>query len=150
MARQRLIRDEPALPSGALLVRAKFDAYPDGGLFDRDVLVTDATYNFEIFGYYGLSLWLVSESWPLGRVLAEKCRRAGRVVMFEAEALQSSGLGLVPSGREPHYDASLGPVYGQSFASVRVTAPTAEELVDRFLSAAYTVRDNELHDQGQD
>ena len=86
-----------------------FDAYPDGGLFDRDVLVTDATYNFEIFGYYGLSLWLVSESWPLDRVLAEKCRRAGRVVMFEAEALQSSGLGLVPSGREPHYDARLGP-----------------------------------------
>jgi len=101
VARQRLIRDEPALPSRALLVRAMFDAYPDGGLFDRDVLVTDATYNFEIFGYYGLSLWLVSESWPLGRVLAEKCRRAGRVVMFEAEALQSSGLGLVPSGREP-------------------------------------------------
>ena len=150
MVRQRLIREEPPLPSDAVLIRALFDAYPHGGVFDRDVLVTDATYNFEIFGYYGLSLWLVSESWPLDRVLAEKCRRAGRVVVFEAEAVQNSGLGLVPSGREPHYDAGLGPVYGQSFASLRVTAPTAEELVDGFLSAAYTVRDNEFHDQGQD
>ncbi len=130
-----------------------FDAYPDAGLFDRDVLVTDATYNFEIFGYYGLSLWLVSESWPLDRVLAEKYRRAGRVVMFEAEAeaeaLQSSGLGLAPSGRDPLRRQS-GAVCGQSVASVRVTASTAEELVDRVLSAAYPVRDNEFHDQGQD
>lgn len=131
-------------------MRALFDAYPDGRVFDRDVLVADATYNFELFGYYGLSLWLVSDSWPLDRVLAEKCRRASRVATFEAGDLQGGGLGLVPSGREPHYDASLGPAYGARFASVRVTVPTAEELVDRFVSAAYTLRINEFHDQGQD
>lgn len=133
-----------------MLVRALFDVHPDGRVFDRDILATDADYNFELFGYYGLSLWLVSESWPLDRVLSEKCRRSRRIVMFEAGALQGSGLGLVPSGRQPHYDASVGSVDGQLFTSVRVTAPTAEELVDRFLSAAYTLRDNEFHDQGQD
>jgi hypothetical protein len=138
------------MPGSVVLVRALFDTYPDGRPFDRDVLVADASYNFELFGYYGLSLWQVSDSWPLDRVLAEKCRRASRVATFEARDLQGGGLGLVPSGRAPHYDASLGPVYGQLFASVRVAAPTAEELVDRFLSAAYTLRDNEFHDQGQD
>lgn len=133
-----------------MLVRALFDAQPGGQVFDREVLVADATYNSELFGYYGLSLWLVSDAWPLNRVLAEKCRRAGRVAIFEAAELLDRGLGLVPSGREPHYDASLGPVYGERFGSVRVTAPTAEELVDRLLGAAYTLRINEFHDQGQD
>lgn len=148
--RRRLIREEPALQGDAVLVRALFEAHPGGQVFDRDVLVADATYNFELFGYYGLSIWLASDAWPLNRVLAEKCRRASRVATFEAAELQGRGLGLVPSGREPHYDASLGPVYDALFGGVRVTAPTAEELVDRLLSAAYTLKDNECHDQGQD
>ncbi len=46
MVRQRLVRDEPGLPAGAMLVRALFDANPDGRVFDRDILVADATYNF--------------------------------------------------------------------------------------------------------
>jgi len=32
----------------------------------------------------------------------------------------------------------------------RVIAPTAEDLVDRLLSAAYPVSENEFHVQGQD
>ncbi|MGQ0842742.1 MAG: hypothetical protein ACT4QF_01275 [Sporichthyaceae bacterium] len=95
-----MIRDGLALPSEAVLVRALFDVGPDSHVFDRGVLIADATYNFEMFGYYGLSLWLVSESWPLERVLAEKCRRAGWVALFEAGELQRTGLGLVPSGKD--------------------------------------------------
>jgi len=34
-------------------------------VFERDVLIADVNYNFDVFGYRGLSLWLVSATWPL-------------------------------------------------------------------------------------
>lgn len=147
MVKQRLIREEPPLPDDAVLVRALFDTYPHDGAFDRDVLISDVTYNFVLFGYYGLSLWLVSDAWPLERVLREKTRRARRVALFSAGELRARGLGLVPSGRAPHYDTTHGPVYGGTHGSVRVTAASAQELVDRLLAAAYTVEDNPSYEQ---
>lgn len=146
MARQRLIRSTARLPEADLLVRALFRSFPSGEIFDRDDLIADASYNFEVFGYYGLSLWHVSEVWPLKRLLAEKTKRARLVALFTAGSLQAQGLGLVPSGKAPHYDASHGPVYGNSYANVQVSAGSAEELVDRFLAAAYTVEDNPHYD----
>lgn len=56
MARSRAIRDVPPLPAHAVLVRALFEVYPDGRDYDRDALVADVTYNFDEFGYFGLSL----------------------------------------------------------------------------------------------
>lgn len=147
MARQRLIRPATTLPIGDLLVRALFQTYPSSADFDREALIADAAYNHELFGYYGLSLWHVSDVWPLERILTSKTRRARRVALFTAGALQEQGLGLVPSGKAPHFDASHGPVYGNSYANVQVTSGSAEELVDRFLAAAYTVKDNPHHQQ---
>lgn len=108
--RQRLIREEPPLADGAVLVRTLFDTYPDGRMFDRDALVADVAVNFDLFGYYGLSLWAISDDWPLDVVLVEKARKARRVALFTAGELRSQGLGLVPSGRAPHYDTSVGTV----------------------------------------
>ncbi len=51
------------------------------------------------------------------------------------------------SGKAPHYDASRGPIYGESYANVQITSGSAKELVDRFLAAAYTVEDNPHHQQ---
>jgi hypothetical protein len=51
-------------------------------------------------------------------------------------------LGLVPSGKAPHYDASVGEVNGLTFGAVRATGPSAEDLVDSFLAAPYTVERN--------
>lgn len=147
MARQRLIRDEPPLPDGAELVRTLFGTYPDGRAFDRDALIADVTVNFDLFGYYGLSLWAISDAWPLDKVLVEKARKARRVALFTAGELKGQGLGLVPSGRAPHYDTSVGAVYGQSFGPMQVTAPSAEDLIDRFMSAPYTVVENHLFEQ---
>lgn len=147
MARKRLIRDDPPVPSEAALVRGLFNTNPHGEVFDRDVVIADVNYNFEVFGYFGLSLWLVSEAWPLNRVLAERTRKAYRVALFSAGALSAQGLGLVPSGKAPHYDTSHGLVYGDPYGSVRAAASSAEELVDRFISAAYTVEDNPFYEQ---
>ncbi len=147
MVRQRLIRDEPPVEGEAVLIRALFDPNPRGGVFAPDVLIADVTYNFELFGYYGLSLWLVSDAWPHDRVLAEKARKARRVALFTADGLREQGLGLIPSGKAPHYDTSDGPAYGASYGSVQATAGSAEGLVDRFLGAAYTVEDNSFYEQ---
>lgn len=142
MVRRRAIRDVPALPPGALLVRALFEVYPDGKDYDRDALIADVTYNFDEFGYYGLSLWLVGDPWTLDRLMAEKTVRASRVALYAAGDLSEHELKLVASGREPHYDATDGAVIAGDFGSVRITAGSASDLVDRFLATPYTVEQN--------
>lgn len=150
MARQRLIRDEAPLPDDAILVRALFDTYPGGAVFDRAVLIADAARNFELFGYYGLSLWATSAAWPVDRVLAEKAQKAARAALFTAGDLRDKGLGLVPSGKAPHYDTSVGDIDGRTFGSVQITAPSAEDLIDRFVSATYTLFQNRHHTSDAD
>ena len=150
MVRRRLIRDEAPLPDDATLVRALFDAYRGGATFDRAVLIADATRNFELFGYYGLSLWAASAAWPVDRVLAQKAQKAVRAALFTAGDLRDKGLGLVPSGKAPHYDTSVGDVDGRSFGSVQIIAPSAEDLIDRFVSATYTLVENQHYTSDAD
>jgi hypothetical protein len=142
-----MIREEPPLRDEAVLVRTLSDVYRDGQIFHRGVLLADATVNFDAFGYYGLSLWAVSDAWPLERVLLEKALKARRVALFTVGDLRSQGLGLIPSGRAPHFDTTVGAVTGQVFGPMQVTAASAEELVDQFIAAAYTVVENHLFEQ---
>ena len=72
----------------------------------------------------------------MDRLLSEKTRKARRVAQFSAGELLGQGLGLVPSGKVPHHDATLGLVYGVSYGGDQNTTGDAEELVDRFVSAA--------------
>jgi hypothetical protein len=88
VVRHRFVRDEVRLADEAVLVRALFSTCLDGALFDRGALVADATRNFELFGYYGLSLWLGGVPWPVERVLGEKCRKAARAELFTAGDLR--------------------------------------------------------------
>lgn len=126
------------LADDAVLVRMLFDGYEDGTAFDRTQLIADANLNFTEFGYFGLSRWAASEIRGLERISAERCRYSRHLALYRAVDLRATGLGLVPSGKDPHFDVSAGPVYDVSYGSIRATAPTAEELVDRFLGAAYT------------
>lgn len=130
-----------------MLIRALFEAY-DHNDYDRDTLIADATYNFDEFGYYGLSLWLIGEPWALDRLMTEKTRRAARIALYQASVLREHNLRLVASGREPHYDVTDGVVIRGDSGSVRITAGTAAELVDRSLSAPYTVERNPYFTQG--
>jgi hypothetical protein len=142
-----MIRDVPPIADGALLARALFDASPGDAAFERGTLIEDVEYNLELFGYIGLSVWGVSEAWPLARVLRDKARRARRVALFSAAAVRRRGLGLVPSGREPHWDVSFGPVYGELFGAEDAARVGAGELVDRLPSASYTVLENDYYEQ---
>lgn len=62
MGRQRKIRDELRPPSEAVLLRAIYGAYRGGRLFDRQTLIEDVGHNFTEFDYFGLSLWIMSET----------------------------------------------------------------------------------------
>lgn len=142
MARIRQVRDDDTLPDDAVLVRMLFDSFIKGRRLDRDELIADAQKNFRLFEYYGLSLWAVGGDWPLDSVLAEKCSYSRHVGLFTAAALRDKGLGLVASGRPPHYDTHVGEVNGVTYGSVQIVAATAEDLVDRFMAASYTVMEN--------
>lgn len=143
MVRQRLIRDEAPLPDEAILIRMLFDGYEDSSAFDRVQLIADANLNFTEFGYYGLSMWGAGDVRLLEAVLAGKCRFSRWVALYRAADLRDKGLGIVPSGAAPHYDASVGDVYGRDFGSVQITATCVEDLIDRFLTATYTGKKNE-------
>jgi len=142
MAMKRLIRDEPPIGDNVTLARMVFEHNKPKGIFVKSELVKDATNNFELFGYYGLSLWGADGDAALDSVLAVKCRRSKNVALFTAAELRDKGLGLVPSGKAPHYDTSVGDVYGRTFGSVQITATSAEDLVDRFMSAPYIIIEN--------
>jgi hypothetical protein len=142
MVKARAIRDEAPLPDDAVLVRLVFEQVVRGSLFAPAPLVVDASDNFELFGYYGLSLWGVAPPQSLDDVLASKASRSRHVALFRAADLRDRGLGIVPSGRAPHFDTTVGAVGGRTFGSVQITASSAEDLVARFRSAAYTVMQN--------
>jgi len=148
VVRVRLIRDEVPLPNDAVLVRLVFNRHDPLSMFDTDKLTEDATRNFDLFGYYGLSLWGVSDVWPLDRVLQDKAVLSQYVALFLAGDLRARGLGIVPSGRPPHYDTHMGSVYGNEFGALQVTAASAADLVDRFTTAHYTVMENQYFRPG--
>ena len=146
MPKQRQIRNDGLPAEGVLLARALFDSDPLSPVFDQRTLILDAELNFTEFAYYGLSLWCVSATWPMERVLDAKTRRARRVAVFRAGDLQEVGLSLVPSGKEPHYDAAFGDVYGTNGASPS-SSGSAAELVERFLAAPYAVVENNYNQE---
>lgn len=61
--------------------------------------------------------------------------------------MNEEGLTLVASGREPHYDATDGALITGDSGSVRVTAGSAEVLIDRFLATPYAVEQNQHFEQ---
>jgi hypothetical protein len=139
---KRLIRDEPPLGDKVTLARMVFQNNQSQQVFDRSELINDSINNSELFGYYGLSLWGADGETALDSVLKEKCRRSKYVALFTAAELRDKGLGIVPSGKFPHYDTSVGEVYGRTFGSVQIFATSAEDLVDRFMSASYKIIEN--------
>jgi hypothetical protein len=145
--KRRLIRDEPLLPDAAVLVRALTSPTPGIGEFDRTALLEDLSLNFDLFGYYGLSCWGQSADWSIDRILRVKAVRAERMALLTAGALRAQGLGIVPSGKYPHYDVTLGPVYDSTFGGVSLAAPNKDDFVDRILRAPYTVEQNRHYRQ---
>jgi hypothetical protein len=95
-----------------------------GDLLDPDALREDANDNFEIYGYWGISVFAEVGGFDVDWIAAHKLNQARWLVLFRAEDLQRSGLDLRDTGQSPHYD---------------VVHEDVEELVDRMVACPHRI-----------
>ena len=101
---QRMRRGDDAPPRDALVVRGLAASDDSNSVFDRTHLTTDAELNQDLYGFAGVSAWLVTSDWPLQRILEEKLARAQRVALISVDELRKSGLAIWDTGAPPHVD----------------------------------------------
>ncbi len=117
--KQRQRREEPLPKDRAFIVR--------GDLLDTDDLLADAAANFEIYGFYGISVFAEMGEADLEWIATHKLRRAEVLAVFHAGDLLAAGLDLWATGQAPHYD---------------VVHEELDELVRRLLTCPHRMLDN--------
>jgi len=125
--KRRARRGDPPLPSAAVLIR--------GDLLDPDVLAESARRNFEVYGFYGISVFAESTDVPWTELAATRFAAAEWLVLFTAGGLTSSGLDLWDTGMAPHFD---------------LVHAELRELVSRMLATSHRVIQNPHHVRGGD
>jgi hypothetical protein len=89
--KRRVRRGEPPPHDAALVVR--------GDVLDPEALRADATDNFEVYGYWGISTFVEIGAFDLAWIAANKLRRAGWLVVFRAGDVLTAGLELWDTGQ---------------------------------------------------
>ncbi|MGH3115702.1 MAG: hypothetical protein ACRDQ2_01015 [Gaiellales bacterium] len=117
--KRRHRRDEPLPGERTLVVR--------GDLLDAAELRADAGDNFEIYGFYGISVFAEVGDADLDWIAGHKLRRAEILALFHAGDLLAAGLELWATGQAPHYDV----VHGE-----------LDELVRRLLACPHRMLEN--------
>lgn len=125
--KQRARRGQPPLAETALVIR--------GDLLDPDVLAASATRNFEVYGFYGVSVFAETEEVPWTDLAASRFAKAEWLVLFTAGELVDAGLELWDTGVAPHFD---------------VVHDSLAELVERMLGTSHRVLQNPHHVTGGD
>jgi hypothetical protein len=124
MVKQRVRRNEPALPGSAVLIR--------GDLLDPVVLAETAGRNFEIYGFYCISVFAETGDAAWTDLAATRFPAVEWLVLFTAGDLVASGLQLWDTGMSPHYDDDL------------------HGLVARMLGTTHRVLQNPYYDAGDE
>ncbi|MHB2023308.1 MAG: hypothetical protein ACYCO3_08265 [Mycobacteriales bacterium] len=75
-----------------------------GDLLDPEELLVDAGENFEVYGYYGVSVFVETPGQSLDWIAANKLARVDWLVVFGAGDILRAGLQLWDTGQPPHYD----------------------------------------------
>ena len=125
MAKRRARRGEPPLPAATVVIR--------GDLLDPDVLAESAQRNFEVYGFYGISVFAETAEVSWTDLAAFRFAAVAWLVLFTAGDLQAAGLDLWDTGVAPHYD---------------VVHDDLHELVARMLGTAHRVVPNPHHGTG--
>lgn len=125
VVKQRARRGEPALPAATVLIR--------GDLLDPDMLATSAQRNYEVYGFYGISVFAETEDTRWTDLAASRFARVEWLVLFTAGDLVASGLELWDTGLAPHFD---------------VVHESLSGLVARMLGTSHRVVQNPHHEPG--
>jgi hypothetical protein len=96
MAKQRARRGESPLPGATVVIR--------GDLLDPDLLAESAKRNFDVYGFYGISVFAETAEMPWTDVAAARFVAVPWLVLFTAGDLQAAGLKPWDTGQAPHYD----------------------------------------------
>lgn len=114
--KQRARRGEPAPHDSTLVVR--------GDLLDPEALREDAGDNFEIYGYWGVSVFAEVDGYALQWIAETKLPQARWLVLFRAGDVYGAGLQLWDTGQSPHYD---------------VVYDDVDELVERLVACPHRI-----------
>jgi hypothetical protein len=121
--KQRARRGDEPVPAAAVLIR--------GDLLDPDVLAESALRNFEVYGFYGISVFSETPKASWTALAATRFADAEWLVLFTAGDLVSSGLELWDTGMSPHFD---------------LVHDDLDELVARMLATSHRVLQNPHHE----
>jgi hypothetical protein len=100
MARSRHRRDEPRPEPGDLVVRGVLGSL---GLTPEDLRAA-AVLNHDLYGFYGVSVWIPNAEHPLVRLEQTKLVKFSRYAALTVADLTSRELELWATGQSPHYD----------------------------------------------
>ncbi len=96
-AKKRRARRGETVPGAASLVVR-------GDLLDPQELRADAVDNFDVYGFFGVSVFAEVGGVDLGWIATHKLARAEWLVVFRAGDVLDAGLELWDTGQSPHYD----------------------------------------------
>ena len=125
MAKQRARRGDKPLLAATVVIR--------GDLLDPDALAESAQRNFDVYGFYGVSVYAETAEVPWMDLAATRFIAVQWLVLFTAGELQASGLELWDTGVSPHFD---------------IVHADLRELVARMLGSAHRVVPNPHHGTG--
>ena len=125
MVKTRALRDEPPPGPDHLVFRGILG---DTGLDPAD-LRQAAVLNHELYGFYGVSVWVANIAFPRELLESTKLVKFERYAEFTVGGLTGCGLQLRATGQRPHYDV----VYEGS---------DLESLVARLAAAPHRIADN--------
>jgi hypothetical protein len=119
MTRTRSRRSEPDLLRDQVVLRGVLGAE---GLAADD-LRKAGELNYDLYGFYGISVWVAGDTFPRALLEGTKLVKFDRYAEFLVGDLEDQGLELWATGLAPHYDVvSAGAGLDEMVASV-IRAP---------------------------